>query len=239
MKRCSKCDLEKPENEYYSYYHSVQQKWRQRKVCNSCIRDQKRKYDERLKEKKIIQPEVPESLTIDYSTNPDYYKCYRCHEWKVIKTDYYLRKDGKPLNSRCKVCQRDLDRIEADQLRKENGGNLKVNQRPNHYLDSYQRENTFLLMELMGYTFDEETGIWFKEGWKHIVDGKPVFIVIKEKMKNRKRKVKPRVNNVELINKIIEMRSKNMTYVQIADKLNVSDTTVRKYYMDYGPNSDH
>ena len=37
----------------------------------------------------------------------------------------------------------------------------------------------------------------------------------------------------DLWKQMIELRNKNMTYVQIADILNLSDTTIRKYIIEY------
>jgi len=148
--------------------------------------------------------------------------------------DYYLHRGGKPITKRCKVCQKIQDQQRADESRRENGGSMMVPQKPNIYFDDYQRQNTFELMELMGYLYDEGTGIWHKPGWKEIINGKPVFVVIKEKMKNKPKKIKSRIMNEEILQKMIELRKRKLTYVQIADKLNLSDTTVRKYLVEYG-----
>ena len=226
---CKKCNIEKPLDEYETYFHRPQGKMRMRKYCKDCFREQKRLWRESIKENKITQPVSPEPPTIDFSTNPDYYKCKMCEEWKVMKKDFYLHKGGNPLNGRCKVCQKILDRKEADEHKKENGGNLKVKQKPNQYMDEYQKENTFLLMGIMGYLFDEGTGIWYKPGVKEIVNGKPVFL----KVKKRKKSYKPRFMNQELLMKILELRKRKLTYAQIAIKFNLSDTTIRKYVTDY------
>ena len=231
---CRKCNIDKPINEYDSYFHSTQQKMRIRKYCNSCFKEQKRIYREMVRQSKISQPVSPEPATIDYSNNPDYYLCVGCNQYKLLLVDYYLHRGGKPITKRCKVCQKIQDQQRADESRRENGGSMMVPQKPNIYFDDYQRQNTFELMELMGYLYDEGTGIWHKPGWKEIINGKPVFVVIKEKMKNKPKKIKSRIMNEEILQKMIELRKRKLTYVQIADKLNLSDTTVRKYLVEYG-----
>jgi orotate phosphoribosyltransferase-like protein len=45
--------------------------------------------------------------------------------------------------------------------------------------------------------------------------------------------------NPDLWKRMIELRNRNLTYVQIADKLNLSDTTVRKYLIEYGEDGTH
>lgn len=66
---CSKCKIDKPIELYQTYYHSTQQKYRTRRVCNSCFNEQRRKYKESIKNKKITQPEVPE-LEIEVFPTP-------------------------------------------------------------------------------------------------------------------------------------------------------------------------
>jgi len=231
---CRKCNLDKPLDQYGTYFHSTQQKMRIRKYCKSCYKEQKRLWKESIKELKITQPVSPEPATIDYSNNPDYYKCIMCEEWKLLMVDYYLHKGLKPITKRCKDCQRVLDQKEADEYKKENGGSLMVPQRVGVYFDSYQRENTFILMGIMGYLYDEDTGIWWKPGVKEIVDGKPKFLKVKKHKTKRLRVVNP-----ELWKQMVELRNRNLTYVQIADKLNLSDTTVRKYLVEYGEDGTH
>jgi len=231
---CRKCNIDKPVDQYDTYFHSTQKKNRTRKYCNTCFIEQKRKYRESIRMKKITQPVSPEPATIDYSNNPDYYLCVGCNQYKLLLVDYYLHRGGKPITKRCKVCQKIQDQQRADESRRENGGSMMVPQKPNIYFDDYQRQNTFELMELMGYLYDEGTGIWHKPGWKEIINGKPVFVVIKEKMKNKPKKIKSRIMNEEILQKMIELRKRKLTYVQIADKLNLSDTTVRKYLVEYG-----
>ena len=225
---CRKCNEDKPLDQYQTYYHRPQGKIRMRKYCRTCFNEQKRLWRESIKQLKITQPVTPEPPTIDFSTNPDYYLCIDCKEYKLLMVDFYLHKGLKPITKRCKDCQRVLDQKEADEYKKENGGSLMVPQRPNVYFDKYQKENTFQLMDIMGYLFDEDTGIWYKPGVKEIVDGKPKFLKIKKHKRKRLRRINP-----DLWKQMIELRNKNMTYVQIADILNLSDTTIRKYIIEY------
>ncbi len=231
---CRKCNLDKPLDQYGTYFHSTQQKMRIRKYCKSCYKEQKRLWKESIKELKITQPVSPEPATIDYSNNPDYYLCIDCKEWKLLMVDFYLHKGLKPITKRCKDCQRISDQKDADEYKKENGGSLMVPQKPNVYFDKYQKENTFILMGIMGYLYDEDTGIWWKPGVKEIVDGKPKFLKVKKHKTKRLRVVNP-----ELWKQMVELRNRNLTYVQIADKLNLSDTTVRKYLVEYGEDGTH
>ena len=44
MQRCNKCNVEKPLSNFYTYWHSTQQKHRTRKICNFCMNKQKQEY---------------------------------------------------------------------------------------------------------------------------------------------------------------------------------------------------
>lgn len=158
MRRCSKCDLEKEDNGFYTYYHSTQGKNRTRKICNECIGKQKAEYKQRLKLEKS-QPIVIEE-PIEFIPPEDHQFCQDCEEW-LPKTDFYIR-----LKIRCKKCQLDLDRKDRQEYLSENGGSAKILNNPNTYVDIYQKEQTFEFMKVIGYTFNEENGIWYKLPWK-------------------------------------------------------------------------
>jgi len=226
---CTKCNIDKPVDQYDTYFHSTQQKTRTRKICNPCFKEQKKQYRESIKMKEIVQPVTPEPPTIDYSTNPDYQKCIVCEEWKVIKTEYYLHKNGRPTSKRCRECQRELDRQKTADKREDNGGSMMIPQKPNVYFDNHQKQNTFEFMQLLGYLYDEGTGIWYKPGVKEIVNGKPVFLNVKKKLHGTPKKI-----NKEMIYQIIELRKNNYTYASISRKLKISETSVQRYLNIYG-----
>lgn len=158
MRRCSKCDLEKDDNQFYTYYHSIQGKNRTRKICNECIAKQKAEYKQRLKPQ-ISQPEVIEE-PIEFIAPKNYQYCQDCEQW-LPKTEFYKR-----LKCRCKKCELEMDRRERQKYLSENGGSAKVWNKPNTYVDIYQKEQTFEIMKVMGYTFNDENGIWYKLPWK-------------------------------------------------------------------------
>jgi transposase-like protein len=75
-------------------------------------------------------------------------------------------------------------------------------------------------MTLLGYLYNEENGIWYKEPWK-TKDGKFPLITKKRKYKNTKI---PK----EIKEKIIEYRNQNYSIGKISERLNVSETSVWK-----------
>jgi len=229
MSICTKCGIDKPDYEFSSYWHSSQKRRRTRRYCKTCFKEQQSVYKESIRNKKITQPVSPEPPTIDNSNNPNYYNCIDCEEWKLL-TDFYLHKTGKPITKRCKLCQKKLDQREADEKRRDNGGSMMVPKIPNTYFDHYQKSNTFELMQLLGYLFDEETGIWWKEGVKHIVNGQPVFINIK---KRKRKNQKLTEEDCRLIHKLY---NDGHNYKEIAKMTSRNPSTVYKRLVEYEPN---
>jgi len=214
MTKCSKCKIDKPSTEYATYWHSTQQATRTRKICMSCVNQQKKEY--RLKKKMLAQLTINPDLV--YQDNPNYKKCNTCSIWKTID-QYYQYKDKS--FSKCIECEREQSRKEAREKLEENGGSLRLKVNPNEYQDEYQRKNVFELMTLFGYLFNEEKGIWYKEPWK-TKDGE--FPLLK---KPTRKLVKTNIPK-EVKIRIVELRNKNMTIGKISAITNVSETSVWK-----------
>jgi hypothetical protein len=226
MIRCSKCNVEKTESNYYTYWHSTQQKMRIRKVCNTCFNAQKKKNRESIVVEKIVQPVTPEPPTIDYSNDSNYNQCIKCNKW--LELNKFYCKKGKPYNNICKVCHKIQEREKSMQYKIDNCGAGKVPIKPNKYFNEIQKQSTFDLMLAMGYLYDIPTGIWYKPGIKEIYNGKPIFLNIK-KAKSLRRKVTPEVTTV-----ICELIDKGLSAPQIAIKLELSITTIRKVMKIHG-----
>jgi hypothetical protein len=205
--RCTVCDKDKEINQFQTYWHSTQQKMRTRKQCTECL------YNIRLKNHN------PEKY---YQNNPDYKKCNTCSEWKLAATEYY-HKNGRPYMNRCKECELTLERNRRKEYLMENCGSEKVSPKPNHYADEYQKACTFYFMEVMGYIYDEPTGIWIKPGYKEIRDGKIIFPTLNLKAITRK-KISP-----TKLERILGLREQGLSYEKIAEQLGISDTSVYKY----------
>jgi len=243
MKTCSKCKLEKPDDKFYTYWHSTQNKYRTRRICTDCTDEQKRQYRLKIKEKKeilieepiqeeIIQPVSPESLTDLFKDNPDYKLCRVCNTYLLIEDNFYrYGKDQRP-QTLCKICHnrksKQRTREYYEKRRINNGGSERVITKPNKYTDEYQREQTFWIMKLMGWTFDEETGVWWKEGIK---DKNKQWSIIKPKPKQQKPQ-KPKRKIID-INKIIELKKRGFRNTQISDMLDYTQITIRKYLKIY------
>jgi len=211
MKICTKCNVEKELDQYQKYFHSSQQKWRVRGECTDCY------YKTRLKRK---------NPNLYYENHPDYKKCKSCTEWKLVDDfHYHSRVTGVRFNI-CKICQREQDRIKYDQEIEDKGGSDKINRQPNVYKDKYQKEQTFMVMEVLGYTYYEDKGIWLKPGTKELVNGKIVFPKIAKNRMIGKYNTKIDQNRLD---RMKELREKGLSYNKIADILDVSDTSVFKY----------
>jgi DNA-binding transcriptional regulator YiaG len=242
MKICTKCKIEKELTQFQTYWHSTQQKTRTRGECTECSYKQ-RNERRRLKRlnpnliqepipTEIVQPVVPELELDPFENNPDYIKCRKCKEYKH-RNEYYKNPKYKSNFLDCKPCTlktyRESDRIKREQVLQEQGGALAIRTNPNEYFDDYQKESTFKLMKLMGWSFNEENGIWFKEGIK---TKEGIFINLKEGKLRRRGEVY--TNKKELLPRIIEMREdKKMSYDSIAIKLGVGHNTIYNWYKEY------
>ena len=237
MIRCSKCSIDKLESDYATYFHSTQNKMRTRKVCKSCFKEQKRLYRESIGNKKIIQPVEDMTPTIeilpppiDYSNNPDYKCCKECKVYKTRDSFHFFDKErGKTFNT-CKECEKKIDQIYYEQVKEENGGSKMVGAKPNTYFDEYQKKNTFELMTLFGYIYNDEFGIWTKEGIKSIQDGKPYFHFLKYSKKRNGNTGKISQPQKE---KIIEFRNKGYSMGKISRITGISDSSICKIIKQY------
>lgn len=243
MIRCNKCNLEKEDNNFQTYWHSTQQKHRTRKTCTECYYNQ-RNERKRLKRTKILKlieepiptkiipPQVPELEPEVFENNPEYKKCRKCEKYKPL-TEYYLNPKGKSLFLDCKPCTlekyRESDRIKREAVLIEQGGSSRHFEAPNEYVDEYQKEATFNLLKLMGWSFNEENQIWWKDGIKTkdglFINVKPYKVKRSGAYFSRKKTLMPR---------IVDLReNKKMSYDTIALKLNVGHNTVYNWYQDY------
>ena len=231
---CNICLIDKPEDKFQKYFHSTQNKWRIRKQCTECYYNRKNEKKRRMvNEPIIVQPDVPElqpdvpelqpDPIIDYSTNPDYHLCKECNEYLPILTSFYIRADRKVNSNTCKACIVEKERIERLQHRQESGGSEFVFAEPNRYPDEFQKECTFNFMKIMGYLYDEETGIWTKPGWKEIKDGQPYFPKITGKRRRGKRLTK------EDKEKVAMLYNNGKSVTDIAIEMGISDTTIYRY----------
>jgi len=234
---CSKCKEIKSIDQYDTYWHSTQGKMRTRKYCKACFNLQKKIYRELIKSKKITQPvedlTPPVPIIEEVLVQPEgTHLCSRCNEYKTDEHYYFnkRKKDGKKVyrSHLCRECATKESRSKYAEHKVEKGGSMMIGQLPNSYFDEYQKKNTFELMTLLGYLFDEPTGIWYKPGVKEIVDGKPVFLKIKE----YQFKTKPLTVNE--IRWIIKYREEGMRIKEIANIMGRSIGIIHNKLKEHG-----
>lgn len=215
MMTCSKCGVEKDESNYQRYFHSTQNKWRVRKECTECY------YKTRLKRK---------NPDLYYQSNPNYKKCITCKEWKNLE-EYYFHQKAKGIRfNDCIECHRKKDRREREEYLENNCGSNQILSTPNEYFDKHQKGCVFNLMELLGYIYNEDSGVWTKPGVKEIIDGNIVFFKLKKTKKIGVYKTKINQTTLKMI---IDYKQRGWNNQKIASKLDISDTTVYKYYKEW------
>jgi len=223
MIECSKCKIDKPKDQYQTYWHSTQNTFRTRRYCKDCFRKQKQEW----KNKKKLE----QNPDLQYENHPDYTQCRKCQVWKH-KNDYYLIR-GKISYTLCKSCSTQKERAERQEYLKENCGSDFVHKDPNHFTDEYQKECVFAIMRELGYLYDESTGIWTKPNIKELVDGQLVFHKLKKKAPKEKRKRLKSIT-VKHINTVLELRKNGLKILDIVEKTGVSENSVYRIIKTYG-----
>ena len=102
--------------------------------------------------------------------NPNYKKCRTCNIWKEKIYYYTSTGNGHTTFLDCKEClqlkEREKARVERLEYLAENGGSSRVISKCNQYVDEYQKQATFNILIALGWTFNEEKGVWWKAGIK-------------------------------------------------------------------------
>lgn len=244
MKRCSKCNIEKEDNQFQVYWHSTQQKHRTRKQCTECYYNQKnerkrlKRKEERLIQlsirQEIIKPVQPELQPDVFKNNPNYRKCRTCQEYVSLDKYYQHKSKAKTAYLDCKPCinKKEVERARRDRLKEleETGGSDRHKQKPGEWIDEYQKEATYNILKAIGWKLNEDNGIWWKDGIK-TSDG--VFININSKNKIVSFENYPYFINTKekknIFDKAVGLRNKGKTYKGIGDEVGLSETTMHKW----------
>lgn len=246
MKICTKCHQPKELDQFQKYWHSSQQKERTRAECTECFykqRNERRRIKPDLIQisipTEIVQPEVPElepEVLEDFSSNKDYKQCRTCKEWKT-KDKFYLHKSkSKSSYLDCKTCCNKIEAARAKVYRQqeleENGGSFRHYKEPNRWIDDIQRDATFDILKAIGWKFNEEKGIWWKEGIKN-EDGEFLNVVKKERkpkvFSGYRKPYKSLKFTKEVIEEMKHLRNMGKTFQYIADKYECTLPTVYKW----------
>jgi hypothetical protein len=182
-----------------------------------------REYKLKIKPQPIPVPVIPD----------DWKQCYECMVYQPLD-NYYLNKNGNHIK-RCKNCHVKLNREKVQDKIEMSGGANSYYKQPNRYWDEEQRKNVFMVMEALGWIFDEPTGIWNKPGVKE--NGVFINMVFDNKPKRKRpsvphgRKIKSGVHNN--IDKIVKLIEEGYTYNDVADTYDCSHTTIRTIVTNY------
>jgi len=171
---------------------------------------------------------------IEKDYNPTQYKiCTTCNELKHFdEFGKYTRYPDKA-RSRCRTCDRIREKQRYQDKIDFKGGNDRCPPKPNRYADEWQKSQTFDFLRLLGWKFNEEKGIWWKEQIK-TEDG--VFINIKKPFKEPKPKaIKPLKKRGRMLHKawerkddIRKLRKEGMKFWELSQLFNASQPTIRE-----------
>ena len=230
-KTCSKCKADLPLSEFQTYYHSTQKKTFTRGHCTKCLYStrKKNKMDRLLIPTEIVQPVVLKEEPKVFKIKDIKEKtCIDCLKTKTVD-DYY---SGRLVCKKCCLEKEHKYRTEKTYKNLDNnGGSMRVPNKPGNFHDEYQKHYTYEILIAMGWSLNEENNKWWKDGIK-TKDG--LFINL--------RKPLPTKHNLkyytleEKLEKVIiarEEKSKGKTYVQIGKIIDVSAPTVCKWLKEY------
>lgn len=239
MKICSKCAVDKRDDQYYTYYHSRNKKQYTRKVCNVCMTHQQKQIKLRLKQRKLemkqvpteeikVEPVVLELIVEDFSKNPDYKGCTACKEYKPFK-EFYQNKNTGYYHSRCIPCHRDYSNGKLTDYYKNKyettGGSERVLPKVGTFVDIYQEEQVSWLLQLIGWRKDGN--VWVKKGIKTIQNGKIVWDKVPTVEKVKKVRVL-KGKRLYDVHKIVQLRNAGLLLREIAAIMKISRPTVKK-----------
>jgi hypothetical protein len=192
------------------------------------MREQSKLYKRSKKLEKQLPQQTPVPVIPD-----DWKQCCDCMVYQPLD-NYYLNKNKNHIK-RCKECHGKMYREYKNQKLIDTGGADSYYKEPNKYWDEEQKKNVFMVMEALGWIFDEPTGIWNKPGIKE--NGVFINIISTDKPKRKRpsvphgRKIKSGVwNNTDKIVKLIE---EGYTYNDVADTFDCSHTTIRLVITKY------
>lgn len=238
---CNKCFIDKPETEFFVETKKNGKQYR-KKYCNECFRQQAREWKKRnrnrLREinKNLIDLPIKEEI---YQPDPSksvseipagFKECYECKEILSI-TRFYKSVNGG-LFKRCKTCHNKNAKQKQDEAHKikmrENGGSERVKTKPNEYMDVYQKAQTFWLMELIGWKYNDN-GVWSKEGIK---DKDKNWVNVKKKVKIEI-PVEPKRKFNRFAEEMYELYKGGMIFKDIGVQFGCSKTTAMKVVREY------
>ena len=248
MRICSKCKIDKEASEFYTYWHSKYNKHFIRRTCTSCyikhqldnrnerklkLQEERKEMIEVLTQQIIVQPEVPELEPVVLEGK----KCLLCKENKPF-TEFYQNKSNGYYHARCKKCHLEYSNKRLHEYYQKKyetcGGSERILPKPNTYMDKYQEAQTYWVMELMGWKFNDN-GIWSKEGIKD-KDNNWDKIPKKEKIiQLRKSRAELKINDIK---NIVELRNKGLLIREIAVIYNCSKTLIGTILMKENEKKD-
>lgn len=219
---CNKCKVDYPIEKFDTYFHSGHNKHFTRKICNPCMRIGYKEY--KLKVKLLSQP-IPVPVIPD-----DWKQCSCCNKYKCLD-DFYHSPKGTAFKN-CKECHVINYKKKVIENSKDRGGSERVSYYPNTYVDKYQKEQTFWVMELMGWTYNDN-GVWSKEGIKDKDKVWTNVIPTKKKRTGNMTGGRKRLPIHKKVDEVIRDYNEGNNFFDLATIYGCSHTTIRKLIRDY------
>lgn len=131
----------------------------------------------------------------------DEYCCNMCERFLPVE-EFYISTRKKTIKSgTCKECYKEKEKLKYRKEVEEKGGSFLVNQKPHTFTCPIQKEQTFILLERLGWKINPD-GSWWKDGVK-TKDG--IWLRMKNNPKISRRKELKRIKKEMTIDNLPKM----------------------------------
>ena len=195
-----------------------------------------------IQNEKIIEP-TPVSVNPDededdspYANNPEYKKCRTCKEYVHLSMYYHHNKKTSYLDCRpcCNTKERNLRREERQEELETSGGSEKVKTKVGQWTDEYQKQQTTMVLNIMGYYYDEVSGHFLKPGVKEYINGKIKFLNVVSVRRTSKHY---NYDNPIWDEIYFKYQTGRYTYKDLSEIYDFSDSTICKYVQKRNKNN--
>lgn len=153
--------------------------------------------------------------------NPNYKKCKSCNKYKLLKTEFY--KSITSYQATCKECASIRGKQKRRDEYESKGGSHYYYQKPNEFIDDFQKQQVFMIMEVLGWKQNKD-GVWYDNKIK-MEDG--TWPKVKKPIRTRKSGKRECRTSKLTYEAILEYRRDGLTYDEIGMLYGVSGPAIR------------
>ena len=254
---CKSCKIDKHPTLFGEQWSKASQKYYKRLTCRTCCAAaemQRRRIKNgepySTRKKKSLEPQISKQKKIEVDVPPkekednlppkEYVRkvrlsktekyCNGCKE--ILPIEFFKGLKRIKAYSKCLECRRSEEKLRSNIILEKNGGTQRYSMYPNEYLSEQQKKTTHNFMLLLGWQFNKDKGIWYKDGIK---TDQGIFINIKHHTKEQVEiNNKGRNNRIKdlmtpVVNELKKFRKDGYTCSEIAEMYGVSKKVIENW----------